>query len=111
MSANRYLPALRFRALTRVYDPVVRLTTREGQFKRRLLEQAAIKAGDRVLDVGCGTGTLAVQAKRDQPEAVVTGVDGDPDVREHARGRAGRAELDVRFEHGFSIELPCGQFV
>jgi hypothetical protein len=37
---RRYVPALRFRSLNRVYDPVVRLTTREADFKRRLLDQA-----------------------------------------------------------------------
>ncbi|MDP8929087.1 MAG: class I SAM-dependent methyltransferase [Actinomycetota bacterium] len=59
-----YVHALRFERLTGVYDPIVRLTTREGAFKRRLLDQAALGPGQRVLDVGCGAGTLAVRAAR-----------------------------------------------
>jgi ubiquinone/menaquinone biosynthesis C-methylase UbiE len=58
-----YLPALRFSALTRLYDPVVRATTREGRFKEMLVEQAAPTAAQRILDLGCGTGTLAIQVK------------------------------------------------
>lgn len=64
-----YVPALRFDRLTRVYDPLVRLTTRERTFKDRLLDQAEIGATDRVLDLGCGTGTLAIQAKQRHPQA------------------------------------------
>ena len=33
-----FIPALRFHALTRIYDPVVRVTTRELTIKRRLAE-------------------------------------------------------------------------
>jgi len=76
-SQGRYLSALRFRALTRVYDPAIRWTTREATFKRRLLEQAAPAADSRVLDLGCGTGTLAIMLKRTQPDAAVIGLDAD----------------------------------
>ena len=34
MEEPRYVPALRIRALTRFYDPVVAFTVREGEFKR-----------------------------------------------------------------------------
>ena len=87
-----YLPALRFSALTRIYDPVVGLTTRERRFKELLVEQAAPAAGQRILDLGCGTGTLAIQVKRREPGAEVVGLDADPEMlgqaREKAEGRA-----------------------
>ena len=82
---NQYVTALRFRWLTRIYDPVVALTTREKTFKRRLLDQAPIEAGSRVLDVGCGTGTLTTLIKHRQPEAIVSGLDGDPAGSLHAK--------------------------
>jgi SAM-dependent methyltransferase len=103
-----YVPPLRFRALTGLYDPVVRLTTREGEFKRRLLEQAAIEPGQRVLDLACGTGTLAIEAKRHEPAAVVAGVDGDPEVLARAAEKAGAAGLAVELDEGLSTELPFG---
>ncbi len=102
----RYVPALRYRALTALYDPVVRLTSREGAFKRRLLEIAELKAEDRVLDLGCGTGTLAIAAGQAQPGAEVTGLDGDPEVLARARRKASSAGAQVDFDEGLSTDLP-----
>lgn len=103
---SRYVPALRFRFLTRVYDPAVRATTRESELKRRLLDQAAIEPAHRVLDLGCGTGTLAVRAKRREPGAELVGLDGDPAVLARARDKAREADVEIRFDEGLSTELP-----
>jgi ubiquinone/menaquinone biosynthesis C-methylase UbiE len=75
MASDGYLRALRFPALTRVYDPVIRLTIRERRFKELLVQQAAPAPGQRVLDLGCGTGTLAIEVKRSQSAAEVAGLD------------------------------------
>jgi ubiquinone/menaquinone biosynthesis C-methylase UbiE len=87
-SRDTYVPALAFDRLTPLFDSVVRVTTREQTFKRRLLDQAAIAPGERVLDLGCGTGTLALMAKRRQPDAELVGLDGDPAILERARAKA-----------------------
>jgi ubiquinone/menaquinone biosynthesis C-methylase UbiE len=101
-----YVAALRFPALNRAFDPLVRLTMRETRFKRKLLDQAAIEPGQRVLDLGCGTGTLAILAKQAIPDAEVVGLDGDPNILEQARAKAQTAGLEVRFDNGYSTELP-----
>lgn len=106
MSEDRYIPALRFRFLTPVYDATIAYATREATFKRRVLERAAIRDGERVLDLACGTGTLAIQVAERLPAADVTGVDGDPEILQRARSKAERAGAKVGFDEGLSTELP-----
>jgi ubiquinone/menaquinone biosynthesis C-methylase UbiE len=100
------LPALRFSALTRIYDPVVALTSRERRFKELLVEQAAPAPGQRILDLGCGTGTLAIQMKLREPDAEVVGLDADPAMLSQAREKAERAGVELTLTEGFSNELP-----
>jgi ubiquinone/menaquinone biosynthesis C-methylase UbiE len=101
-----YLPALRFPALTRIYDPVVALTTRERRFKELLVEQVAPSPGQRILDLGCGTGTLAIQVKQREPAAEVVGLDADSEMLGRAREKAERAGVEITLTEGFSNELP-----
>lgn len=101
-----YVPALGFRWLTPAYDAVVRYTTRESTFKSALLDQAQIAPDHRVLDLACGTGTLAIQAKLRVPGASITGLDGDPEMLARARVKAARAGAVIAFDEGLSYALP-----
>jgi ubiquinone/menaquinone biosynthesis C-methylase UbiE len=105
-STPEYIPALGFQWLTGFYDPVIRWTIRESTFKGRLLEQARIEPGYWVLDLGCGTGTLALLIKSHHPSAQVIGLDADRKVLEIARAKAARAGLDIILGHGMAFELP-----
>jgi SAM-dependent methyltransferase len=104
--SERYVPAAGHEWLTALYDPILRLTTRERRFKERLLEQAAITAGMDVLDLGCGTGTLAIWTKERNPQANIVGLDGDPKVLERAKRKSEEAGSNIRFDQGLSYELP-----
>src|SRR3954470_18940408 len=103
---QQFVPALRFDALTRVYDPVVAVTSREGAFKRRLLDRARIKNGEAVLDLACGTGTLAIEIKKQHPKAKVAALDGDGAILARAKAKAKEAGVKVGFQQGLSNELP-----
>ena len=106
MNEAGYIPALRFHRLTPLFDVVAAATVRDGAIKRRVLESAAIAPGERVLDVGCGTGTLAVEAARAATGVQVTGLDADPSILARARRRAADAGLDIAFDEGWSTALP-----
>lgn len=102
----RIKPALAYHALTLLYDRVVALTTRERTFKSALLDQAGLCPGQRVVDIGCGTGTLALQAAARYAGLLVVGIDADPAVLVLARRKARTAGADIRFEQALSHALP-----
>ena len=102
----QYIPALRLRWLTPVYDPLLRWIMREETFKRRLIEQANIEPGQRVLDLGCGTGTLTIMLKRLHPRAEVIGVDGDIQVLDLARAKAEHVGVDIQWDSSLAFALP-----
>jgi len=72
----------------------------------RLVRHAKVKAGDRVLDVGCGTGVVSITAAR--MGAQVTGLDLTPELLQRARENARASEVEVDFHEGDAENLPFG---
>ena len=104
--APKFIPALSFKVLTPFYDTFFKLTMHEESFKRRLIGQAQVRSGQRVLDLGCGTGTLTVMVKQAHPNSEVTGLDADPQILEIARHKAAQAGLPITFDEGMAYQLP-----
>lgn len=105
-----FVPALsRFGAL---YDPVVALTCREGIFRPRIIEQLNLRPGLRVLDLGCGTGTLAVAIAKAEPGVSVVAVDADESALRRARRKAEEAGVFIEWVRAFADEtgLPRESF-
>lgn len=88
---GQYLPASRFRILTPFYDYAIRLLG-DTSLKNILINQAGLEKSSRhrVIDVGCGTGTLAIMLKGNYPSLVVEGVDIDREVLDIAKSKATR---------------------
>lgn len=77
------------------------------ELRRKVLDAAGIDDGIRLLDVGCGTGTLAVLAARlGGSGARVSGIDPAPRQIARARAKARRAGLDIDFRQGVIEDLP-----
>jgi ubiquinone/menaquinone biosynthesis C-methylase UbiE len=100
-----YIPALGKRWLLPLYDPFLWLLGAD-KAKLPLIEQAEIKSGFRVLDIGCGTGSMAVMIKRMHPTAEVVGIDPDPMALSVAERKAKHAGLAVDFDRGFADHMP-----
>src|SRR6266511_6400819 len=107
MTDRAYLPAAGRNACLWLYDPIMRLFGAQ-KVLRSLIGQAAIEPNQLVLDVGCGTGTLAVMIKRLHPAVEVIGLDPDPKALARAKRKAERAGVAVRFDRGFADELSYG---
>src|SRR5918999_4553952 len=96
-----YLPAAGHEWFLPMYDPLTKLLGFDAA-RRKLLDQAELKGNYRVLDIGCGTGTLAVLTKRLYPNVDVAALDPDPRALSRARRKAERAAVFVRFDRGFA---------
>jgi len=103
---DAFVPALGHPLVARLYDPLVRLTMRERAFKSALVRQATIAPDQHVLDVGCGTATLTLLAKRAEPRADVAGLDVDPVMLELASRKVGRSGLEISLQLGSAMALP-----
>ena len=80
---------------------------REGAFREKVVDLARIQPGDRVLDVGCGTGTLAVTANRQVGRTgTVYGIDPSPEMIARAIKKARKAGVEVVFKEAIVEALP-----
>lgn len=106
MTATRddYVPAAGKHWLLPLYDPLLALLTREKKWRGMILDSLALKPGDVMVDVGCGTGTLAIMAKTLQPGATVIGIDPDPNALARAAHKAESKRASVGFQRGFGDE-------
>ncbi|WP_209306361.1 class I SAM-dependent methyltransferase [Blastococcus sp. CT_GayMR19] len=100
-----FLPGMRRNWLLPLYDPLTRLLGIR-RVHVRLLGQAGVRPGHRVLEIGCGTGNLLLAAKRSQPAATVVGVDPDLTALARAQRKAHRRGLAVQLDRGYADELP-----
>jgi ubiquinone/menaquinone biosynthesis C-methylase UbiE len=103
---EKYIPAFSFRWLTPIYDPFLKWGMCEATFKRHLIQHAYLQPGMRVLDLGCGTGTLTILIKQTHPEAEVIGLDGDLAVLKIARSKANQAGVNITLDYGMAFQLP-----
>lgn len=91
------------------YDVLLWLTSlgRERAFREKILGLAQLRAGESVLDVGCGTGTLAIAAKQHVgPSRAVYGIDASPEMIARASKKARKAGVEVIFKNGLAEALP-----
>lgn len=91
------------------YDFQIWLATlgRERAIRERILRLAHLQPGDSVLDVGCGTGTLAIAAKRHVgATGTVCGIDASPEMLASAAKKARKAGIDVVLQDALAQALP-----
>jgi len=104
-AGRRYLPGMGLDWLLPLYDPFTRLIGVESAH-RRLAEEAQLESAQRVLEIGCGTGNLALLVKRTRPQLDVVGLDPDPKALARASRKAQHAGLALTLDRGFADELP-----
>ena len=91
-----------------LYDLMIGLLGRRGhQLRASIADQLKLGPGDRVLDVGSGTGRLAVVlAQRVGPTGSVNGIDPSMEMVTRAMANARRAGVPATFQEAFAQQLP-----
>ena len=102
---EEFIPALKYRTLTWIYDPLLKWAMREVTFKRDLIQQARVAPHQRVLDIGCGTGTLTMMIKSTHPDTDVVGIDADSEALEIARRKATQLGLQLTFYRRMAFDI------
>ena len=103
-SERTFVPAAGRDLFLPLYDPLSMLLG-ASRLHAALLEQAGLRPGFRVLDVGCGTGTFAVTLKRQHPDVTAVAMDPDPKALARAKRKAQRAGVSIQFDLGFADAL------
>ncbi|MCU1647424.1 MAG: methyltransferase protein [Nocardia sp.] len=99
-----YLPAAGRDAMLPFYDVLTRLLGAR-KVHRSLIRQADLAPDTRILEIGCGTGTLTVAAKDAQPCADIVGTDPDPLALARAERKI-HGRKGIRFERAYAQDLP-----
>lgn len=103
---NDFVPAAGHAGLTRAYDAVVALTMREGLVRGRLVADVAAQSPETVLEIGAGTGTVALRLAEALPHARVVGLDPDDEALAIARAKPGAAGVDWQRGSATRLDLP-----
>jgi ubiquinone/menaquinone biosynthesis C-methylase UbiE len=103
-SRRPFVPGMGVDWLLPIYDPFTKLLGLDGA-RRALLHQADLRPIDRVLDIGCGTGSLLLLVKRLVPGVDAVGVDPDERALARATRKAQRAGAQIQFDRGFADAL------
>lgn len=74
-----------------MYDFILRWTFPERRIRRGVVDALAPRSREIILDVGCGTGSLALMIAERQPDATVVGIDISPAMLEVARQKFARS--------------------
>ena len=101
---RRYVPANGRFLPTSLYDRSIAITMREGAWRPRLVREVLEGEPAEVLDLGCGSGTLAIAVAATPGAQRVTGIDGDPEILGMARAKPGADA--VEWVEGLADALP-----
>lgn len=91
------------------YDLLLRFFwgTQERLYRQNVLRLAGVRPGEAILDVGCGTGTLAIAARSIVgPAGQVAGIDASPEMISRSRRKATKAALEIDFRLASADSLP-----
>ena len=104
--SRRFVPALGFHRLTALYDPLIRAWGAMSRMRSSVIDALDLRPGLRLLELGSGSGRLAIEIKRRHPEVTIDAVDADLSMVTRAKRNAARAGVSISFHEGCMTRLP-----
>jgi ubiquinone/menaquinone biosynthesis C-methylase UbiE len=103
--SRAFVPAAGRDFLLPLYDPLWNWLGGD-RIRARFIRDAGLAAGQRVLDIGCGTGSLLIQINETVPGIQASGLDPDPKALSRCAAKAASADVGIEWSEGFADALP-----
>lgn len=103
---NKPITAFSYDFLTPFYDFALDIIGFGVKQRIKIVNLLNLKIGERLLDLGCGTGSLLIVAKSKYPNVDMTGVDADEKVLEIAKDKIQKSNLNIKLIKSSADKLP-----
>jgi len=92
----------------RLYDLLGKLTAgKKGkELIERVIDLAELSGTEKILDVGCGTGTLACEIAKKYKDTSISGIDISENLINLAKRKASKNGYNIDFRVGSALKLP-----
>ncbi len=97
---SKFIPAAKFHILTPIFDSLCRFIGLGRKYRDEVIATLPIKGNERlkVLDAGCGTGSLAIQLKKEYPQIELYAIDIDSSILQRAIKKSKKERIDISFK-------------
>lgn len=103
---EKFKSAASYSYLTPLYDIGCELLGYGKSFKDKIVEKLEITPNQKILDIGCGTGTFLIELKRKYPKTNVFGIDPDQKILKIAQNKLDKVGFEAKLIKGLAQELP-----
>ncbi len=107
MAEPKFLAGAHFRILTPFYDLIGTILGLGKKYRKKAISALNLPNTKlKALDAGCGTGSLAIDIKKQTPNLILYAIDADKDMLKIAAEKAKKAKAEITFKNAFIQELP-----